>query len=251
MSINFRKNIHNTIVEILLTKFLPYRNLELVETANINNKIVEEMNIYDPLVPNRILGDFNDMIINNIKNAGYIQIDAIRKNPRGDRNLVVFLILSDDDKQGDIKKNKNIKKVIDMNLSDQLDEIIIIAEKMQFLKSSFIKIIIELKKNEILKDFNGERSIYNAYPYHNFLIDIPNHIMVPNHRIMTEQDIQNELYSEYIKKNDIYTIYEYDTPIVWLGGRDGQIVEVIRKSITSLESPIYRLIKYELYKPNK
>ena len=148
----------------------------------------------------------------------------------------------------------SIKKIIDtlsVDKDNNLDELILIAEKAQFSKSAFIKIIVELKKNEILRDFNGERAIYNAYPYHNFIIDIPNHIMVPSHRIMTEEEIQKELYTEYIKKGDIYTIYEYDPPIIWLGGRDGQIIEIIRKSITSLEAPVYRLIKAELYKPDK
>lgn len=260
MSIYLKKNIHNAIIEILLTKFLPYRNLELIETEFINKSIIEEMRSYEALLENKalsnnkILSNFNDMIINNIKNAGYVQIEALKTNARGDRNLVVFLILSDDERQGDIKKNKNIKKIIDtlsVDKDNNLDELIIIAEKSQFSKSAFIKIIAELKKNEKLRDFSGERAIYNAYPYHNFIIDIPNHIMVPSHRIMTDEEIQNELYTEYIKKGDIYTIYEYDPPIIWLGGKDGQIVEIIRKSITSLEAPVYRLIKAELYKPDK
>jgi DNA-directed RNA polymerase subunit H (RpoH/RPB5) len=190
------------------------------------------------------------MIINNIKNAGFFQINTIRAEPRGNRNLVVFLILSDDDEKK--KKNKNIKKIIDgyaLDKDNNLDEFIIITEKSEFLKSAFIKLMTELKSNEIARDFHGEKAIYNAYPYHNFLYDIPNHISVSRHKIMEEQEIQDNLFSEYINKHDIYIIYEYDPPIVWLGGRDGQIVEVIRLSSTSMEAPVYRLIKFELYKP--
>lgn len=269
MSSYFKKNVHNTIVEILLTKFLPYRELTLVDNANIDSSIIEEMREMQELqemqetqetqeVGNKSsprskkIGDFNDMVVNNIKNAGFIQIDAMRTVPRGERNLVVFLILSDDDEKK--KKNKNIKKIIDtytLDKDNNLDEFIIITEKSEFLKSAFIKLMTELKMNEISKDFKGEKAIYNAYPYHNFLVDIPNHISVPRHRIMQDQEIQDNLFSEYIKANDIYTIYEFDPPIVWLGGRDGQIVEVIRLSSSSLEAPVYRLIKAELYKPER
>ena len=263
MSSYFKKNLHNTIVEILLTKFLPYRGLTLIDNANIDNSIIEEMqgveasqaaqtSQTEALSKSKKIGDFNDMIVNNIKNAGFIQIDAMRTVPRGERNLVVFLILSDDDEKK--KKNKNIKKIIDnyaLDKDNNLDEFIIITEKSEFLKSAFIKLMTELKMNEIGKDFKGEKAIYNAYPYHNFLVDIPNHVSVPRHRIMEDREIQDNLFSEYIKANDIYTIYEFDPPIVWLGGRDGQIVEVIRLSSSSLEAPVYRLIKAELYKPER
>lgn len=247
MAASFKKNVHNTIVKILLTNFLPYRKLTLIDSADINSSIIEEFNSNPQ---SKKIGDFNDMIINNIKNAGFVQINALREIPRGARNLVVFLILSDDEEKK--KKNKNIKKIIDtyaLDKDNNLDEFIIITEKSEFLKSTFIKLMVELKSNEGFRDFSGEKAIYNAYPYHNFLVDIPNHISVPNHRIMEEQEIQDNLFSEYIKKTDIYTIYEYDPPIVWLGGRDGQVVEVIRLSSSSLEAPVYRLIKAELYKP--
>jgi len=232
--------------------------LDLIESDDINNLIINDMNILsDSLVDllsdsphSKKLSSFHDMITNNIKNAGYIQINTRRVNPRGDRYLVTFLILSNDDKLGDMKKNKNIKKIIDTSLaSSELDEIIIIAEKMQFNKKPFIDTIQEFKRNEKSKDFDGERPIFNAYPSINFLFDLPNHCMVPKHRIMTDEEIQSELFSEYIKKNDIYTIYEFDPPIVWLGGRDGQVVEIIRQSISTLEAPVYRLIKAEIYKP--
>jgi len=243
------KNIYNAIVETILTKFLPYRKLSLIENDDITNEIINEMVSENK---SKKLSDFYDMVTNNIKNAGYIQINAMRESPRGERNIVIFLILSNDDKIGDIKKNKNLKKIIDnysLPKENNLDEFIIITEKMQFLKKAFIDTIKELKKNEIPKDFNGEMAIFNAYPSINFLFDVPNHCMVPKHRIMTEDEIQSELFSEYIKKNDIYTIYEFDPPIIWLGGKEGQIVEIIRQSITSLEASVYRLIKSEIYKP--
>lgn len=255
---SFNKNIYNAVVEIILTKFINYRKLDLIESEDINNLIINDMNILSDSLSNSLpdspyskkLSSFHDMITNNIKNAGYIQINTRRKNPRGSRDLVTFLVLSNDDKLGDMKKNKNIKKIIDTSLiSSELDEIIIIAEKMQFNKKPFIDTIQEFKRNEKSKDFDGERPIFNAYPSINFLFDLPNHCMVPKHRIMTDAEIQSELFSEYIKKNDIYTIYEFDPPIVWLGGRDGQVVEIIRQSISTLEAPVYRLIKAEIYKP--
>jgi DNA-directed RNA polymerase subunit H (RpoH/RPB5) len=252
----FNKNIYNTIVETILTKFINYRKLTLIENEDINNSIIDEMNRETVEIAeiaetySKKLSSFHDIITNNIKNAGYIQINTKKEIPRGNRDIVVFLVLSNDDKLGDMKKNKNIKKIIDTALANEsVDEIIIIAEKMHFNKKPFIDIVQEFKRHEKSKDFDGEKPIFNAYPSINFLFDLPNHCMVPKHRIMTDAEIQSELFSEYIKKNDIYTIYEFDPPIVWLGGREGQVVEVIRQSISTLEAPVYRLIKAELYKP--
>lgn len=252
------KNIYNTIVETILTKFINYRKLTLIENEDINNSIIDEMNkINDEMkieeateIYSKKLSSFHDIITNNIKNAGYIQINTKKEIPRGNRDIVIFLVLSNDDKLGDMKKNKNIKKIIDTALANEsVDEIITIAEKMHFNKKPFIDTIQEFKRHEKSKDFDGERPIFNAYPSINFLFDLPNHCMIPRHRIMTDAEIQSELFSEYIKKNDLYTIYEFDPPIVWLGGREGQVVEVIRQSISTLEAPVYRLIKAELYKP--
>jgi len=211
---SFNKNIYNAIVEIILTKFISYRKLVLIENEDIDHSIIHEMNrefeaasdiegrstFTESTLPSKKLSSFHDMITNNIKNAGFIQINTRRETPRGSRHIVTFLVLSNDDKLGDIKKNKTIKKNIDTALANaETDEIIIIAEKMQFNKKPFIDTIQEYKRHEKSRDFEGECPIFNAYPSINFLFDLPNHCMIPTHRIMTEEEIQSEIFSEYIK----------------------------------------------------
>ena len=249
MDIVYKENPHINSINIILTKFLPFRKLLLVENEHVKKSIVDAYNIdndedNDIAKPKELI-EFNDMALNLIKNNGYIQITAENSVPRGSRNIVYILILSNDD-NGDIKKNKILKKNIDtIDKYDVLDELIIIADEIQFGKKSFIDCIIGLKQNESKKT-----AIYNAYPSKFFRCDIPNIVNIYYHRIISDEEIIKELSSEYISIANIPTIYTYDPIIVWIGGRPGNVVEIIRNSQT-IESVYYRYVKHEIYKPEK
>jgi len=250
MDILYKENAYIKSIIIILTKFLPFRGLELIENDTITNAIVTAYNNEDDIPRTKELIEFNDMALNLIKNTGFFQINAKNQSPRGARDLVTILILSNDD-YGDLKKNKTLKKNIDLLDKDgYLDELIIITDKSQFNKKSFIDCIIELKQNEVYRDYSGECARYNAYPSIFFRCDIPNVVTIYPHRIISDQEIERELNSEYILKSNIPTIYDYEPIIIWLGGRCGEVVEIIRNSIT-IESVYYRLIKSEIYKPEK
>jgi DNA-directed RNA polymerase subunit H (RpoH/RPB5) len=254
MDILYKENPYINSINIILTKFLPFRKLTLIENEHIKKSIVDAYNIdndEDNDIPKpKELIEFNDMALNLIKNNGYIQITAENSVPRGARNIVYILILSNDD-NGDIKKNKILKKNIDtIDKYDLLDELIIITDEIQFGKKAFIDCIVGLKQNES-KNFGSMGSaIYNAYPSKFFRCDIPNIVNIYSHRIISDEEIIKELASEYISIANIPTIYTYDPIIVWIGGRPDDVVEIIRNSQT-IESVYYRYVKYEIYKPEK
>jgi DNA-directed RNA polymerase subunit H len=249
MDIVYKENPHINSINIILTKFLPFRKLILVENEHVKKSIVDAYNVdndedSDIAKPKELI-EFNDMALNLIKNNGYIQITAENSVPRGSRNIVYILILSNDD-NGDIKKNKILKKNIDtIDKYDVLDELIIITDEIQFGKKSFIDCIISLKQNE-----SKNTAIYNAYPSKFFRCDIPNIVNIYSHRIISDEEIIKELSSEYISIANIPTIYTYDPIIVWIGGRPGNVIEIIRNSQT-IESAYYRYVKHEIYKPEK
>ena len=75
---SYKKNIYNAVMETLLTKFINYRNLQLIETEDITNDIITEMNEWNALLDSEIgassskkLSNFYDMVTNNIKNVGF------------------------------------------------------------------------------------------------------------------------------------------------------------------------------------
>jgi len=252
IDILYKENPYINSINIILTKFLPFRKLKLIENEYVKNTIVGEYNNEENnMIRSRELIEFNDMALNLIKNNGYFKIDAENLTPRGSRSLVCILILSNDD-NGDIKKNKILKKNIDtIDKHNLLDELIIITDEIQFGKKSFIDCILSLKQNESHKNISsGEKALYNAYPSKFFRCDIPNIVNIYSHRIISNAEFTKELTSEYISKLNIPTIYTYDPIIVWLGGRPGNIIEIIRNSQT-IESVYYRYIKHEIYKPEK
>jgi DNA-directed RNA polymerase subunit H len=252
MDILYKENPYINSINTILTKFLPFRKLVLVENDHIKNSIVDAYNIdnnddddCDIITKPKELIEFNDMALNLIKNNGFIQITAKNLAPRNSRDVVYILILSNED-NGDIKKNKILKKNIDMiDKYDVLDELIIITDEIQFAKKSFIDCIMALKQNE-----SKNTAMYNAYPSKFFRCDIPNIVNIYLHRILSDEEIIKELSSEYIATANIPTIYTYDPIIVWIGGRPGDVVEIIRNSQT-IESVYYRYIKHEIYKPEK
>ena len=203
------------IIKILLECFLPYRNLILVEN---------EHNLS------------NDNIINDMKNMHYIKINAKKINNSSDRNIVTFLILSSN---GKYSHSPELRKLLENNVTNTLNELILIAEEVFFTKKILLDIIKDYQKNEHLEN----QPIFNAYPYYNFVTNIPKVSLVPPHRIMTDEEIKEDIFIEYIRTIDLKVIFTSDPPIVWLGGREGQIVEIQRYSSSSGIAIDYRRIE--------
>ena len=203
------------IINILLGYFLPYRNLALIEN---------EHNLS------------NDNIINDMKNMHHIKINAKKINDNSDRNIVTFLILSTN---GKYSHSPELRKLLENNITNSLNELILIAEEIFFTKKILLDIIKDYQKNEHLEN----QPIFNAYPYYNFVTNIPKVSGIPPHRIISDEEIKQDIFIEYIRLNDLKVIFTSDPPIVWLGGKEGQIVEIQRYSSTSGIAIDYRRIE--------
>lgn len=253
-----KDNVYSRVVEIIIKHFIEYRELELINTDILTPKIIElykEVDNFedDPESSTNIasvyseISDFNDLILNLIKNHGHIRIDARRLVPRGNRSIVSMLILLNDEGKDKIA---NIQKMIDsINKENEvLDELIIIADESNFLKKNFKEILLPYKKKEVHNDHTGISAIYNAYPTIYFRFNLPKSSSVNHHSIMTKEEIKKELESEYINISQLPTIFEYDPNIVWIGARHGDVVKIMRLYGSSI-SVYYKLVKYDMYSP--
>jgi DNA-directed RNA polymerase subunit H (RpoH/RPB5) len=92
-------------------------------------------------------------------------------------------------------------------------------------------------------DYDGIMPFYNAYPYYNFSLVVPKHNSVAKHRIMSVSEVNELLQRENIARTDIPIILTNDAPIVWNGGREGQVVEITRDSQTAGSAIYYRRIE--------
>jgi DNA-directed RNA polymerase subunit H (RpoH/RPB5) len=198
-----------------------------------------------------ILSD--DNIISNMEKFGFIKIYGLNSyNPRGKRNKIIIIIIKNNDNNN--LELKKIKKIIEdvgnetITKNNTLDELFIIVNKDFFDKKNFNDIIKELvDKQHGGPDPEGIAPFYTICPYHNFIFCVPKSNMVCPHEVMTKDEVNALLQENRIFIKDLPIILASDPNIIWNGGRETQVVRILRKSEASLESVYYRRIEKRVY----
>jgi DNA-directed RNA polymerase subunit H (RpoH/RPB5) len=81
-----------------------------------------------------------------------------------------------------------------------------------------------------------------AYTYCNFIIVVPNHILVPKYRVLDLQE-QDQLVSKlFIRKNMLPKIKKTDPCVVWSTAKVGDILEFMRADEVVGTSVYYRVV---------
>ena len=70
----------------------------------------------------------------------------------------------------------------------------------------------------------------------------PDHVDVPEHKIMTRKDAEEVLEKYHCKTTDLPLILANDPAIIGLGVKPGDMIKIIRKSATAGESFYYRYV---------
>lgn len=224
----------SVIVRTLIDAFLPYRRLKLVPRG---------------LAPEAQARAFStDEVIRDMEQFYYVRLDALREAPRGKRDWVVILILSADGKFS--HHGPDLRRLLDgVGLERQakegrLDELIVVAEKEFFSKKNVMDVISKHQEGQASgPDPEGETPFCSAHPYHNFALVVPESQIVPPHRIMSPEEVETFLGRERLTLRDLPVISASDPPIVWLGGRAGQVVEIERPSQTAGQAFFVRRIE--------
>jgi DNA-directed RNA polymerase subunit H (RpoH/RPB5) len=221
----------NLVIETLIKYFLPYRGLKLSMDAQ-------------ELTP--------DYINTRFATSHYYRMIAINKEPRGSRKWVFIYILDDDLSKTVQTPSKNKPKLVELLSNAEsdpkykdLDELMIIAPSSFFGKKALMDTInmFSMDKGIKIVDPTGTKPYYTAYPYYKFSCDMPNHVEVTEHEILSMDKAAEFMSFDRINKMEsLMRITTMDTPIVWLGARDGQIVKIKRPSETTIESIAYRRV---------
>ena len=175
------------VIDIVLNKFLPFRNYKYDMKLN-------DVNTYK----------------NSIQQLEYYKIDAIKE----DGGLLYIFILS-------INSGK-LKNIVDLigkviNLINKI-EIMIIIDDDNYNPKLLNKYI---KQDNIICDL---------YKYSIFALDLPNHILSPKIKILSQKEIEQVLEYEKINIKSLPIIYHNDPQIIWNGGITGQVVEITEGS---------------------
>lgn len=224
----------NVVVRTLINDFFRYRGLTLVGRGGT---IDGEVPVFD-----------DDRIISDMEQFYYVRLDAVRNTPRGGRDWVVVLVLGADGKfthhSPDLRKLLEGVEAERATKEGRLDELIVVAEEMFFSKKNLTDVLRDMRRRQAGgADEDGVAPFYSAYPYYNFALVVPEHKSVPNHRVMSQTDVADLLRRELCSRSDLPVVLASDAPIVWNGGREGQVVEITRNSQTAGESIYYRRIE--------
>jgi len=97
-------------------------------------------------------------------------------------------------------------------------------------------------KNLLRMEFTQNKYYVNVYNYHNYLYNILNNDLVPEHIIISDEK-KKQTAKEYniVTESQWPEISRFDPAALAIGLRPGQVTEIMRKSPTALETIYYRL----------
>lgn len=78
------------------------------------------------------------------------------------------------------------------------------------------------------------------YDYEKFIIDVPSHVLVPKHEVMTEEEVRHLCETFHTTPDQYPRILRTDTMSVWIGLRPGQMCRITRASETAGSAIAYR-----------
>jgi DNA-directed RNA polymerase subunit H (RpoH/RPB5) len=81
-----------------------------------------------------------------------------------------------------------------------------------------------------------------AYTYSNFIIVVPDHILVPKYRVLNTAESIELIENLYIKKSTLPKVKRNDATVIWSHAKPGDIIEYTRNDEVSGISIYYRLV---------
>jgi DNA-directed RNA polymerase subunit H len=206
----------------LISNIYKSRNiiLELMKTQNYNTKDNEGVSINE---------------INTMKNNN--QLD---------------MILEKNDEDEDTKTKRKIyiryylaKAIRPQNLQEMIDDLYNIEEVLT--KNDTLFIIVKEDINETLVNtlkhiWEQDRIFIIIKSIKRLQFNILNHVLVPNHRVMTNSEVL-EIKNKYNIMSDFQfpEISRFDPVAQAIGIRPGEICEIIRPSKTAITAKYYRI----------
>jgi DNA-directed RNA polymerase subunit H len=137
------------------------------------------------------------------------------------------------------------KTIRPANVNDMIDDLFVLTETLK--KSDTLYIIIKNNVNETL--INELKHIWERdgifiiiENIKNLQFNILNHVLVPEHNIMSDADVNSMMIKYNITdKVQLPDISRFDPVAKAIGLRPGQVCAIIRPSKTSIKSNYYRI----------
>ncbi|MBC7128858.1 MAG: DNA-directed RNA polymerase subunit H [Thermoplasmatales archaeon] len=73
-------------------------------------------------------------------------------------------------------------------------------------------------------------------------MDILKHVLVPQHEVLKEEEVEKLLKAYNISKESLPRIIVDDPVVKAIGAKEGDVIKIIRNSPTAGKSVVYRLV---------
>lgn len=120
------------------------------------------------------------------------------------------------------------------------------------MKKSHIKTCIVItekpptpKARDQLKNLRSDSIYIDHFIFNSTLVFVPDHSLVPQHRICSHEEKQQILKSYCVQTNQLPQISHEDIMVKYLGAKKGNLLEILRRSETSDSEeyiPTYRIV---------
>jgi DNA-directed RNA polymerase subunit H (RpoH/RPB5) len=165
-----------------------------------------------------------------VKASEYIKIDGTRSFSGTTRDVFIFMIMPDSKYSSTSPVFRKLLTLIPTDKKETADILFISSDPFS---------------NHLIKVIDDERHNYpkiyiEHYTYEKFSIEIPKCDSVPHHEIVPDADAKEILKWCYKKKYDMPKILVSDTPVVWIGGKPGDLIKIDRISETTGKYIVYR-----------
>jgi DNA-directed RNA polymerase subunit H (RpoH/RPB5) len=95
-----------------------------------------------------------------------------------------------------------------------------------------------------LRETDGRGPAFTLVPYHVFVIDIPRAACVPRYELVPAKEEAALLEQDRLQGKDaLGRVAALDPPVVWIGGKPGQLVRIRAPSETAGEAVSYRRVE--------
>lgn len=181
-----------------------------------------------------------DRFITELEHVGHFALEA--RAPGGE--VVVLFVLAPRGKYTDhgpqLRDLVRAQSSSDAARARRLDEVIVVAPEEVLQKKNMTDVVAAFQAAAAAGG-PGARH-YNLYPYHVFSLDIPRAQIVPPHELATPAEVRALLARERLALRDLPRIAAASPPVVWLGGRPGQVVRIRFPSETAGEAYKYCVV---------
>ena len=172
-----------------------------------------------------------------------------RATARGSRDQSIVIILS---AGGPYQNGPKLEQLLKQIASEpavtegRLDELIFVVNETFLQKSNltakFHEEVEKLGSSDGKADPKGDAPYCNLYPDYLFAMELLKHKSLPKHRLLSSSELDKVLEQQLLRISDLPIINIQDPPVVWIGGRVGDVVAIKRNSDTASQALYYRRV---------